>query len=286
MLENLYKALYKDERYTNSYEEFQTKFEDPAYREKVYKNVLETGEYTNMFTDFEKKYYNQSVVEEVVADEEVSNIQTLDASSTATNNKEVLNKYLTQLQEINISEEELDDIIERSGVDGELVFAPKAGDGSLQKFEETVSFVYDDFLNADKTNHAEAQQRWVEQEKTKLIESKADKILESYESQEMPLWQDFKQLIKTNPTQAEINYEAGKDYLYQEFNKKYKESEKVIVKSQNNLKLLTETIVSIDENIDAIQNSYNKNKSNLTQGDVDNFNKLIQTRESLTYHCR
>ena len=56
-LENLYNTLYSDNRYTKSYEEFQTQFENPLYRQKVYKEVAATGEYQGVFSQFESKYY-------------------------------------------------------------------------------------------------------------------------------------------------------------------------------------------------------------------------------------
>ena len=55
MLEELYNDFYASGQYTKSYEEFQTQFEDPEYREKVYKGVYEDGDFTGLFSDFEMK---------------------------------------------------------------------------------------------------------------------------------------------------------------------------------------------------------------------------------------
>ena len=124
MLENLYNALYSDGRYTKSFEEFQKQFEDASYRERVYENVTSTGEYTNMFSDFETKYYTPSFQKEEVSE---VNQELQDYLPSG----DILQNYLRQLEQINITQEEMDDITSRAGEDAKLVYREDTGEGGI-----------------------------------------------------------------------------------------------------------------------------------------------------------
>ena len=56
-LEKLYEVLTRDGFYTKSFEEFQTKSEDPEYQDKVYEVVSREGLFTKSKDDFINKYF-------------------------------------------------------------------------------------------------------------------------------------------------------------------------------------------------------------------------------------
>ena len=55
-LKKLYDVLLREKYYTNSFEEFQKKFEDPKYVQKVYEVVKRDKLYTKSFEDFNMTY--------------------------------------------------------------------------------------------------------------------------------------------------------------------------------------------------------------------------------------
>jgi len=285
MLENLYNALYSDGRYTKSFEEFQKQFEDASYRERVYENVTSTGEYTNMFSDFETKYYTPSFQKEEVSE---VNQELQDYLPSG----DILQNYLRQLEQINITQEEMDDITSRAGEDAKLVYREDTGEGGiigLRPFEQKLEFPYQKFLNEEQTNHTEAQQKWIDEEREKLIVEKTENILNEFEDEVSPLWEDLKgAALKFTgrggfrpTTQAQKEYKSGTEYLTAEFNKKYKVKEANIVKASNDLRVLSETINKIDFDMSAIEDIYKNNQSDLTEGEVEAYNTFINTRKSL-----
>ena len=257
MLENLYNALYRDGRYTKSFEEFQAQFEDSLYRERVYKEVASTGEYTNIFSDFESKYYPKLDFEpkEVKKPEDDINVD-----------PNLLQNYLRQLEDISLSDDDIDNIDFESTIpdtspsiglyqeDAPQVQAdfnnapPEAfdrwegdtfikGDGSFSSIAKT-TWPYQKFLNAKQDNHEEARQKYIRSERDKLIGEKAEKILNELEDDISPIWEDLKgALAKVASgrlgveilTPAQFEYKKAKNILTAEFNKRYKEKEGVIV---------------------------------------------------------
>lgn len=55
-LQNLYDVLSRDGYYTKSFEEFQSQYQDPAYRDKVFDVVTRDGLYTKSREEFDVKY--------------------------------------------------------------------------------------------------------------------------------------------------------------------------------------------------------------------------------------
>ena len=291
----LYNSLYNDQRYTKSFEEFKTQFEDSSYREKVYKEVASTGEYTQMFSDFEEKYYTPSKTEKPIEQIEVD-----ESVDEYLPDGEILQSYLTQLEEINVTDQEMDDIIARAGEDAVYSYkktemATEVSPTSVlknayqtQPLEGYYKFPYQKFLDQG-FNHTEAQQKWIEEEKEKLIVEKTDVILEEFESEISPIWEDIKGAAAMLAagrglryyTDAEKEYKSGREYLTTEFNKKYKEKESVIVKTANDLQMLSEAVKTIDFNMSQVEDIFEYNKDSLSQENVDNYNTYINTRSSI-----
>ena len=291
----LYNSLYNDQRYTKSYEEFKTQFENPSYREKVYTEVAATGEYTKMFSDFEAKYYTSLKKEKPIDPIEVD--KTVDEYLP---DGEVLKSYLRQLEGVNVTDDELADITARAGEDAVLSYkksemATEVSPTSVlknayqtQEMEEYYKFPYQKFLDQG-FNHTEAQQKWIEEEKEKLIVEKTDVILEEFESEISPIWEDLKgaaaKLVGGRgfklKTESQIKYKTGREYLTAEFNKKYKEKESVIVKTANDLKMLSEAINTIDSNMLQVEDIFEEYNENLSQENVDDYNTYIKTRASI-----
>ena len=136
-LENLYNTLYSDNRYTKSYEEFQTQFENPLYRQKVYKEVAATGEYQGVFSQFESKYYPKLDFKPKEVKKPETDI-----------NPVLLQNYLRQLEEINLNAEEIDEINFQSTTSN---ISPSIG-----LYQEDALRVQTDFINAP----IEAFDRW------------------------------------------------------------------------------------------------------------------------------
>ncbi len=279
----LYNSLYNDQRYTKSYEEFKTQFEDSSYREKVYNEVASTGEYTKMFSDFEAKYYTSAKQE----DKPVESTEVNESVSTYLPDGEVLKSYLRQLESVNVTDDELADITARANEDA--VYSYKS-QGALEKMEGYYKFPYQKFLNADQSNHTEAQQKFIDEQKEQLIIQKTDKILEQFETEISPIWEDLKgaaaKLVGGRSgfkfkTESQIKYETGRQYLTAEFNKKYKEKETVIVKTANDLRMLSEAINTIDSNMSQVENIFDEYNENLSQENVDDYNTYINTRASI-----
>ena len=55
-LEKLFNALTRDGYYTKSFEEFQTQYNDPEYRNKVFGVVTRDGLFTKTREEFDAKY--------------------------------------------------------------------------------------------------------------------------------------------------------------------------------------------------------------------------------------
>ena len=55
-LEKLFNVLSRDGYYTKSFEEFQAKYNDPAYRDKVFNVVTRDGLFTKTREEFDVKY--------------------------------------------------------------------------------------------------------------------------------------------------------------------------------------------------------------------------------------
>ena len=51
-MEKLYNQLYKDGKYTKTFEDFQSQFGTPETSEKLYTALNEAGDYTRSFDDF------------------------------------------------------------------------------------------------------------------------------------------------------------------------------------------------------------------------------------------
>lgn len=69
-LEKLFNVLTRDGYYTKSFEEFQSQYNDPAYRDKVFGVVTRDGLYTNSREEFDVKYSpSGAVVEETITED-------------------------------------------------------------------------------------------------------------------------------------------------------------------------------------------------------------------------
>ena len=304
-LENLYNTLYSDNRYTKSYEEFQTQFENPLYRQKVYKEVAATGEYQGVFSQFESKYYPKLDFKPKEVKKPETDI-----------NPVLLQNYLRQLEEINLNAEEIDEINFQSTtsnispsiglyqedalqVQTDFISAPIEafdrwenesfikGDGSFSNTTKT-TWPYQKFLNAEQNNHEEARQKWIREQRNNLINDKAEEILNQLEDDIKPLWADIGNvLIKAGyGEEADLGgktkkYQQARNILTAEFNRRYKEKEGVIVKTSNDLQLLADAVKEIDLDMGDIENIFELYKDNLSQSDVDNYNSFIETRKSL-----
>jgi len=95
-LKKLYDVLYREGKYTKSFEEFQTKWgQDQAYKEKVFEVVSRDGLYTKDKDSFFQKYSGASttpsavaqqipVAEEVKKKEDTTALPSADSSSLLT----------------------------------------------------------------------------------------------------------------------------------------------------------------------------------------------------------
>jgi len=69
-LEKLFNVLTRDGYYTKSFEEFQSQYNDPAYRDKVFGVVTRDGLYTNSREEFDVKYSpSGAIVEETITED-------------------------------------------------------------------------------------------------------------------------------------------------------------------------------------------------------------------------
>ncbi|MCP3681071.1 MAG: hypothetical protein GY861_00135 [bacterium] len=69
-LEKLFNVLTRDGYYTKSFEEFQSQYNDPAYRDKVFGVVTRDGLYTNSREEFDVKYSpSGAVAEETITED-------------------------------------------------------------------------------------------------------------------------------------------------------------------------------------------------------------------------
>ena len=55
-MEKLYNQLYKDGKYTKTFEDFQNQFGTPEKSEKLYTALNQAGDYTKSFGDFQAQF--------------------------------------------------------------------------------------------------------------------------------------------------------------------------------------------------------------------------------------
>ena len=73
-LQKLYDVLVRDGYFTKSFEEFQTKWQDPSYKQKVYDIASRDGLYTKSQDEFINKYSGGSIQTEPVKKKRVYRI--------------------------------------------------------------------------------------------------------------------------------------------------------------------------------------------------------------------
>ena len=56
MLEQLYQGLYSDGHFTGSFQDFQTKMQDPEYRKRLHAGIVSDGDFTGDLMTFENKF--------------------------------------------------------------------------------------------------------------------------------------------------------------------------------------------------------------------------------------
>ena len=56
MLEQLYQGLFNDGHFTGSFQDFQSKMEDPEYRKNLHTGIVSDGDFTGDFNAFENKF--------------------------------------------------------------------------------------------------------------------------------------------------------------------------------------------------------------------------------------
>ena len=269
MLEELYNDFYASGQYTKSYEEFQTQFEDPEYREKVYKGVYEDGDFTGLFSDFENKFNPQK--------EEKKETELIQPTSdTDVDQQEILNQADSGPTEK----------IRKIKVGGSVL----QGGGTFED-EKYTSYVYDEFLNEDQTNHEYAKQSWIDQQTQVKFEKKIKPILEELESEESGFFQDFDRVLSSIAgvgSKSGGSYENTRKAISQRFDLKYKELEPVITSASTDLRLLDESLLTLDSKLGDLERKANKNPSSITSLDVETFNKLIEFRKGIsnTYNSR
>ena len=274
MLEELYNDFYASGQYTKSYEEFQTQFEDPEYREKVYKGVYEDGDFTGLFSDFENKFNPQK--------EEKKETELIQPTSDTD-----IDQYVSVLSNINVSDEEKQEILNQAeSGPTEKIRKIKVGGSILQgggtfEDEKYTSYVYDEFLNEDQTNHEYAKQSWIDQQTQVKFEKKIKPILEQLETEEKPLF-------TSTDNYSVLSYETTRKAISQRFDLKYKELEPIITSVSTDLRLLDESLITLDGKLADLERKANKNPESITNLDVETFNRLIEFRKGLanTYNSR
>ena len=284
MLEELYNDFYASGQYTKSYEEFQTQFEDPEYREKVYKGVYEDGDFTGLFSDFENKFNPQK--------EEKKETELIQPTSDTD-----IDQYVSTLSNINVSDEEKQEILNQAeSGPTEKIRKIKFGGSILQgggtfEDEKYTSYVYDEFLNEDQTNHEYAKQSWIDQQTQVKFEKKIKPILEDLESEESGFFQDFDRVLSSIAgvgSESGGSYETTRKAISQRFDLKYKKLEPIITSASTDLRLLDESLLTLDNKLGDLERKANKNPSSITSLDVETFNKLIEFRKGIsnTYNSR
>ena len=60
MLEQLYQGLFNDGHFTGSFQDFQSKMEDPEYRKKLHTGIEDDGDFTGDYSTFENKFMGKT----------------------------------------------------------------------------------------------------------------------------------------------------------------------------------------------------------------------------------
>ena len=60
MLEQLYQGLFSDGHFTGSFQDFQSKMEDPEYRKKLHAGIVDDGDFTGDYSTFENKFMGKT----------------------------------------------------------------------------------------------------------------------------------------------------------------------------------------------------------------------------------
>ena len=176
-------------------------------------------------------------------------------------------------------------------------------------------YVFHEFLNEDKSNIEDAKERWIQQERQKLQTVKLEEVFSELKSDVMPTWtgpvgflskiaggissimpqpgvvgvgeekdKDIDQRLKENIgfgyTKKELEYEKVKNILHKEYTEKLDALDKNGSKIVDNLKLSNSQYQMIDAELKTLNAQY-KISPPTTQQEVDYFNNLILTRETL-----
>ena len=64
-LKKLYNGLYKDGKYTKSFDDFKSKFSNIEERKKLHKGLVEDGDYTKGISDFDNQYFPTDIKKKV-----------------------------------------------------------------------------------------------------------------------------------------------------------------------------------------------------------------------------
>ena len=60
MLEQLYQGLFSDGHFTGSFQDFQSKMEDPEYRKKLHTGIVNDGDFSSDYSTFENKFMGKA----------------------------------------------------------------------------------------------------------------------------------------------------------------------------------------------------------------------------------
>ena len=60
MLEQLYQGLFNDGHFTGSFQDFQSKMEDPEYRKKLHTGIVDDGDFSGDYSTFENKFLGKT----------------------------------------------------------------------------------------------------------------------------------------------------------------------------------------------------------------------------------
>jgi len=101
--------------------------------------------------------------------------------------------YETALNNVFVeTEAAMVDIIERANAApekiGKIISAPYSSTYIVSQTDFTEKYVFDEFLNKDKTNKEEAKQRWIQQEREKIQTEKLEEVYEQLKDDVLPWW--------------------------------------------------------------------------------------------------
>ncbi len=80
-LQKLYDVLVRDGYYTNDFETFISKWDDPEYKQKVYEVTSRDGLYTKDFESFTNKYQKKKIESDFISQDQSGELVTEDISS-------------------------------------------------------------------------------------------------------------------------------------------------------------------------------------------------------------